>query len=197
MATISRAELNERLKRINIKGKEYIDVANRIQGFWEMFPEGAITTTWLVMDENWCVCQATCFNNGQMLAQGTAKEFKSSSNINKTSYIENCESSAIGRCLGIAGIGSTESVASADEVQHAIDQQDDSQVKTATKKKEGDPLQQVRNMFRRLLDAGFDKNHISSVMLLASGKDNPADYTKDECEVVIKALSELLKQDGE
>ena len=58
-----------------------------------------------------------------MVAQGHAHEEKSSSNINKTSYVENCETSAIGRALGILGIGIDTSVATANEVQDAIDKQ--------------------------------------------------------------------------
>lgn len=119
----SKTDVNKRLKRTNIRGKDYIDVAQRINGFWEVFPEGRIETSWLVMEPEWCVCQATVYNMGEVIAQGTAYEVKGASNINKTSYIENCETSAIGRALGIAGIGSTDSVASANEVQNAISQQ--------------------------------------------------------------------------
>ena len=48
---------------------------------------------------------------------------KSSSNINKTSYVENCETSAVGRALAILGIGIDTSIASANEVEDAIAQQ--------------------------------------------------------------------------
>lgn len=119
----TRESVNKLLKRTNIKGKDYIDVAQRINGFWEVFPEGRITTEWLVLEQDWCVCQATAWNMDTVLAQGTAYEVKGASNINRTSYVENCETSAIGRALGIAGIGSTDSVASANEVQNAISQQ--------------------------------------------------------------------------
>ena len=61
--------------------------------------------------------------NGKVVAVGHASEDKNSSYINKTSYIENCETSAIGRCLGIYGIGVCGSIASADEVINAINQQ--------------------------------------------------------------------------
>ena len=54
------------------------------------------------------------------LATGTAYEKENSTFINKTSYIENCETSAIGRALGIAGFGIDTSVASAEEVKNAM-----------------------------------------------------------------------------
>ena len=47
-----------------------------------------------------------------------------SSNINKTSYVENCETSAIGRALAMLGIGIDTSIASANEVADAIAKQD-------------------------------------------------------------------------
>ncbi|MCQ2771082.1 MAG: hypothetical protein MJ236_04705, partial [Clostridia bacterium] len=51
------------------------------------------------------------------------QEKESSSFINKTSFIENCETSAVGRALGFAGIGSKTSIASAEEVRNAINNQ--------------------------------------------------------------------------
>ena len=60
-----------------------------------------------------------------MLGTGMAYEREGSSNINKTSYIENCETSAVGRALGMAGLGINTAVASSEEVQNAIKQQED------------------------------------------------------------------------
>lgn len=116
--------VNEQLKRVKIHGREYIDTAQRVQGFWQLYPNGKITTDWLVLETGWCVCKATAWSDDEtMLANGTAYEHYGSSNINNTSYIENCETSAIGRALGNAGIGSTDSIASADEVETAMLQQ--------------------------------------------------------------------------
>ena len=58
-----------------------------------------------------------------LLGTGFAQEKENSSFINKTSYIENCETSAIGRALGMCGYGVDVSVASAEEVQNAIHNQ--------------------------------------------------------------------------
>ena len=62
-------------------------------------------------------------DEGVEVASGYAHEKQNSSFINKTSFIENCETSAWGRCLGNFGIGVDESVASADEVANAINNQ--------------------------------------------------------------------------
>jgi hypothetical protein len=58
----------------------------------------------------------------KIIATGHGCEFKASSQINKTSYVENCETSAIGRALACLGLGGTE-FASANEVANAIHQQ--------------------------------------------------------------------------
>jgi hypothetical protein len=69
-----------------------------------------------------------------VLGTGTAYEKESSSFINKTSYIENCETSAVGRALGMCGFGIDVSVASAEEVQNAINNQGDKADPKATDK---------------------------------------------------------------
>jgi len=57
--------------------------------------------------------------HGRVLATGHAFEKKASTFINQTSYIENCETSAVGRALGILGIGVDTAIASAEEVATA------------------------------------------------------------------------------
>ena len=75
-------------------------------------------------DNGVCVFRATvCDENMQILGTGTAYEKETSSFINKTSYIENCETSAVGRALGMCGFGIDTSIASAEEVQNAIKNQ--------------------------------------------------------------------------
>ena len=61
---------------------------------------------------------------GETIAQGMAQEDRTSSRINQTSYVENCETSAVGRALGFLGIGIETSIATADEVDMAIAKQD-------------------------------------------------------------------------
>lgn len=121
--TLTRDDVNAALKRTDIKGKEYIDVAQRVNGFWKLFPNGSIRTEWLVLEKDWCVCKAIVEDMGTTLAEGTAFEVKNHGRINPTSYIENCETSAVGRALGLAGIGSTEGIASADEMEMAMNKQ--------------------------------------------------------------------------
>ena len=114
------------LKTIDIKGKEYVLVNERIKAFWKLYPNGRIVTDILSMENDMCVIRAKVFTDREdniPVATGTAYERESSSFINKTSYIENCETSAIGRALGILGIGIDTSVASYEEVENAIENQ--------------------------------------------------------------------------
>lgn len=120
-----------KLKTVNIKGKEYVQVNERVRAFREVFPKyrliseiisvgedgnggGIVTMKASVLDEN-----------GNVLATGHAQEKEASSNVNRTSYIENCETSAFGRALGNLGIGIDTSFATADEVESAIEQQEE------------------------------------------------------------------------
>ena len=113
--------VNETIVTTDIKGKEYAEVNQRIKAFRMLYPTGSITTEMLNNENGVCVFKATITDGiGCVLATGTAYEKENSTFINKTSYIENCETSAIGRALGIAGFGIDTSVASAEEVQNAM-----------------------------------------------------------------------------
>ena len=108
---------------VNIRGKEYMTVALRVQKFRETHPEWELSTEIIKADEKVVIMQARIYTeNGKCIATGHAEEFRTSSQINSTSALENAETSAIGRALAAAGWGGTE-FASANEVQNAIHQQ--------------------------------------------------------------------------
>ena len=112
---------NEALQATDVKGKPYIEVNQRIKAFRMCYPNGSISTEILSLVDGVVTMRATvCNEEGQILGTGTAQEKETSSFINKTSYIENCETSAVGRALGMCGFGIDTSVASAEEVQNAI-----------------------------------------------------------------------------
>jgi hypothetical protein len=113
-----------KLKTVNIKGKEYVTVNERLKYFRNKFTGYSLTTEITHINENGVIIRASIKNDeGIEVASGYAHEKQNSSFINKTSFIENCETSAWGRCLGNFGIGVDESVASADEVANAINNQ--------------------------------------------------------------------------
>ena len=121
---------------VNIRGREYQTVALRIKNFREKHPDWGIRTQIIGEPDKSVLMIAQIWNGEFLVATGHAEEVRGQSNINKTSAIENCETSAIGRALACLGYGGTE-FASADEVQNAIQQQgnfiSDKQVKVLTK----------------------------------------------------------------
>ena len=128
--------MKKNLKTINIKGKEYVEVNERLKYFRKHYKDYALTTEVLQCTEEHCVMKASIFNSeGVVIATGHAHETKGSSYINKTSHVEVCETSAWGRALGNFGIGIDSSVASADEVQNAIINDKGMKAKNKTSKK--------------------------------------------------------------
>jgi hypothetical protein len=110
--------------KVNIRGKEYLTVAYRIKQFRVDHPDWQIHTDIIKMDDDRVVVRAEIADSaGVTVATGHAEEKRSASQINQTSALENCESSAVGRALAFAGYGGSE-IASADEVQNAIYQQE-------------------------------------------------------------------------
>ena len=127
MKYLDLAIANETIRTTDIKGKEYAEVNQRIKAFRMVYPDGIIDTQMLSNENGICIFKAMVGYyeddiNGcvRWLGTGYAYEKENSTFINKTSYIENCETSAVGRALGMAGFGIDVSVASAEEVQNAI-----------------------------------------------------------------------------
>jgi len=108
---------------VKIHGKDYRTVAERVELFHQNHKqsEKSITTEILHNDES-TVMMKTTVTVGESTYTGHAVEVYNSSMINKTSALENCETSAIGRALASAGLGGTE-FASANELQGAIEKQ--------------------------------------------------------------------------
>lgn len=114
---------NALIKPTDVKGKDYAEVPQRVKAFRSLYPSGTISTDVVMIENGLCVMHATVAVDGVVLGEGTAYEKEGSSFINKTSYIENCETSAVGRALGFAGFGIDVSIASYEEVMNAKKQQ--------------------------------------------------------------------------
>lgn len=119
---------------VNIHGKNYETVASRVQRFRESHPTLRLTSEIIQLDNEICIIRSTIYNEkGEPVANGHAQEWREASNINATSYVENCETSAIGRALACFGIGG-ENFASADEVTRAINIQNELKSEALKKK---------------------------------------------------------------
>lgn len=114
---------NEKINSIDVKGKQYAEVNQRIKAFRMVCPNGTISTEIIELSGDRCVMKATVSDCGNILGTGTAYEIEGNTFINKTSFIENCETSAVGRALGMCGFGIDTSIASFEEVSNAIENQ--------------------------------------------------------------------------
>ena len=113
--------------KVSYEGRTYQTVAYRLAEFRKLYPVDsgwAITTECLSSDDEKVTFKATIKTpEGKAVATGHAQEKRNSSDINRTSAFENCETSAIGRALASCGFIGSE-FASADEVALAIREQD-------------------------------------------------------------------------
>lgn len=112
---------NEAIKTTKIKEKDYAEVNQRIKAFRMCHPNGTITTDIVSIENGVVLMKATIQDDdAKVIGTGYAYEKENSTFINKTSYIENCETSAVGRALGMCGFGIDTSVASYEEVSNAM-----------------------------------------------------------------------------
>lgn len=173
-------EANKQIKTTDIKGKDYAEVNQRIKAFRMVVPEGAIETEIISSENGTVVFKATVKDEtGRTLGIGHAYEHENSSFINKTSYIENCETSAVGRALGMCGFGIDVSIASYEEVANAIENQDTMKAKEAAKtmpKTEDEAKKkcseaQVNFLEKLVNDKHYNKDELLAKMNVKAFKD--------------------------
>lgn len=150
-------QANNSLIAIDVKGKNYIQVNQRVKAFRFVYPKGKIETKIISLDgeigNRTVLMRCEVFDDlGNLLATGYAEEKESSTFINKTSFIENCETSAIGRALGQSGFGIDVSIASYEEVENAIANQG--------KKDEPKPTETKLNQFYLL----YNEEEIAKIL---------------------------------
>ena len=106
---------------VDIKGKDYKLIVQRVNEFRQAHPEFGVETEVLHHDEIRVVAQVRIFDEqGRIRGSGVAEEFREASRINQTSAMENCETSAFGRALASMGYGGDVAYASAEEVVNAM-----------------------------------------------------------------------------
>ena len=81
--------------------RDYVDVAERIRAFYERYPDGSIQTEMVRLEGDRVVFKAVVYRDREdpRPVTGWAHEREGQGHVNKTSFIENCETSAIGRAL--------------------------------------------------------------------------------------------------
>lgn len=176
---------NKSITTVDVKGKQYAEVNQRIKAFRMVYPTGFITTEMLSNENGVCIIKASVGfydDNGnlRLIGTGSAYEKEGSTFINKTSYIENCETSAVGRALGMAGFGIDTSVASAEEVQTAIANQN------ADAKITEDQIAFLRNVYstEEKYAKLLNYNHITQI------EDMPYNKAQDLIDKIIRMNNE-------
>lgn len=174
---------NANLSTMDIKGKDYVLVNERIKAFRMLYPEGFILTELVSNTDGVCIMRAKVgyYADGAhvILGTGTAYEKEESNYINRTSYIENCETSAVGRALGMLALGVDTSVASAEEVQNAVNNQP---------KEEKKPLQPAKAdaMLLKEIEVLAQKAKVSLEDVLRVGRVEKLEDLSAKCAAEIK-----------
>ena len=116
-----------KLKTTEIQGQQYVMVNERVRAFHKLFPNGRIEVVVIehpvLTKEGRITLMAKAIPDvatPERFFTGYSQEVEGSSNVNKTSFVENCETSAVGRALGFLGIGIDTSIATAEEVAQAV-----------------------------------------------------------------------------
>lgn len=151
--------------------KDYAEVNQRVKAFRMVYPGGVIETELLEDDGKRVLIRAYVYatrDDSRPLADGIAEEMRGSSDVNRTSAIENCQTSAIGRALGFAGFGIDTSIASFEEVASATMKQEAEALATI-EEKEG-----LMSLIEEIAAAkGYDKgNYLEDVLKLVGFNRN-------------------------
>lgn len=187
------AAANKCIRTRQIKGNEYAEVNQRILAFWELFPDGYIETTCTEDTGKRCDFTAAVYRNrsdreaGYPVSTGHAYEVREGM-VNSTSYVENCETSAIGRALGVLGIGAVDSVASAEEVENAIARQE------RPKAKSSHDWDEIRELIEKAKQHGLTDEELAKWMdNTFEGRDKRT-FGEDERKVITVWLKAYLRK---
>jgi len=107
---------------VNIKGKKYSTVNERHKHLLQYFPEARFNEEVIFHDADRVVVKTELYVGDVIYSVGHAEEYRNANFINKTSALENCSSSALGRCLAAFGLSGSE-YASAEELVNALNNQ--------------------------------------------------------------------------
>ena len=164
---------------VSIHGKEYYTVVERMNMLIKKHENNYSIDTELVQFEGGCVIMKATLKIGSQTYCGHAMEEVGSSKINTTSALENCETSAIGRCLSSAGFFGSE-FCSANELQTALTQQKQSKPTSKPNKEVVDMMHNAVNppTLKAVKDKFGDDNVNLVKNLITFGKHNGQEWNK-------------------
>lgn len=187
------ASINEQLQFTKIKGKDYAQVNQRILAFWSLFPNGRIVTIQIRDDEQRCDFKCLVYrdaSDAEPTVTGHAFEVREGT-INGTSYVENCETSAIGRALGLLGIGATTAVASAEEVANAIAQQE---IRAELEAMRKDKFARIAGLKTRAIESGISEESINEWYADRFGKVGMNRLDDEQLQLLQEHLENIVRE---
>ena len=142
---------NEEIAPMKIGSKDYAPVNERVKAFRKVYPTGSIETDIENITEDSVRMIATIRDeNGEIIATGRASEVKKGS-VNANSMVENCETSAVGRALGMAGFGINSSIASGDDIERNKENMKQYEIYNKIFIREKDAVTIVKNSINELI----------------------------------------------
>ena len=169
--------------------EDYITVNERIQKFYEDCPDGALTSEILSDDGKLIQMKATVqVPSGEhgylrIVATGHAEEIRGQGNVNRTSALENCETSAWGRALAAAGLEIKKGIASREEMEKV--QRDVPMEKAPPKTL---TAKQLEGLMGRLIEADVPEEKVQ-LALTSFGVEQLTELTAQQGRELLKKVS--------
>lgn len=187
-----------RSKAIDIRGKRYVLVSDRINYFNETYKNGFIETRLLSQPDSQMVVMKAkvtpdadkptrCFIGHSQAKWGEGM-------VNKTAALENAETSAVGRALGMMGIGVIDSVASADEIKKAEKSDPIMQVTKGMGSDKPASEGQRKMIFAIAKEAGFDTDKTKEIVKTNFNLDSFNDLTTAQAKTAIEGFLRKAKK---
>ena len=184
------------LKTINLKGKEYSMVSSRLEIFRKHFGFKYGIVEEILVDDGKRVVTKTCIidrdNPETPIGVGHAEEIRGSSLVNKTSAIENCMTSSLGRALATAAALHGGEMASSNEIEKANNNKkniEEKQTKTddenEDKNNDQEKWQKITENYLRNID------ELKSQSMCMHWFNNNKDVLKNMKEIVPRMYGEI------
>lgn len=185
------------MARFNLE--EYATVEERLEKFWADHPNGAVITDIVKHEGDVCIFKALVFfeRGAELVATGFAEEIRDASPVNKTSFVENAETSAIGRALAACGY-QMKKRPSREEMQKVERR---NQVGSAAAKPvvQEDPKALVTDEFRATFEAACNKVGLTPLQVTATAGLDWIDlynHEKDKLRATFKLMKEGIVARG-
>lgn len=167
-------------KAIDIKGKKYVLVSDRIQYFNDTYPNGAIETTYTLDNDTYIVTAMVTPDVDKPSRRfiDHSQAIIGDGMVNKTAALENASTSAVGRALAYMGIGVIDSIASVDEVHKATSS-------TGAKKATEKQLEWMLNTAKQKAPYGKEYEWLEKLLTIKP-EDVPVFKVKDAIDLIKK-----------